>query len=197
MSLPTVSFLHSSFHSPCSLPAMSRSRSRTVSSFIRPIGLVSPLPRFYFSQRFFFPSHPSDPPILPVQNFIFTLSRGCSRAVFLKSLFPAQHSNSLSSLSLSLSLSAALEVHQAAYVSSLPLLMTVLHRAPPLDSAIFWLALKATLFSVVVAVERLSLFPFSANSPYHQSNLTFLFSLQSTNFIKISQLYRISFLRSF
>ena len=104
MSLPTVSFLHSSFHSPCSLPAMSRSRSRTVSSFIRPIGLVSPLPRSYFSQRFFFPSHPSDPPILPVQNFIFTLSRGCSRAVFLKSLFPAQHSNSLSSLSLSLSI---------------------------------------------------------------------------------------------
>ena len=145
-----------------------------LSSFIRPIVLVSPLPRFYFCQRFFFPSHPSDPLILPVQNFSFTLSCGCSRAVFLKFLFPAQHSNSL----FFLSLSPALGVHQAAYVSSLPLLMTVLHQVPRHDSAIFWLALKAT--------RELWLFPFAANSPYRQSNLTFLFSLQSTNFIKIS-----------
>ena len=66
-------------------------------------------------------------------------------------------------------LSLALGVHQAAYVSSLPLLMTVLHQAPRQDSAIFRLALKAT--------RELRLLPFAANSTYRQFNLTFLFLL--------------------
>ena len=71
-------------------------------------------------------------------------------------------------------LSLVLGVHQAACVSSLSLLMTVLHQAPRRDSAIFRLVLKAT--------RELRLLPFAANSPYPQFNLTFLFLLTINKF---------------
>ena len=93
---------------------------RRLSSLLCPIVLISPFSRSYSSQRFFFPSLSSAPPILPVQNFPL-----CSPVPSFSNSYSRFNIPTLVHLSLSLSL--AMEVHQATCVSSLPLLMTVLH----------------------------------------------------------------------
>ena len=162
---PAVFFiLLSAWHTPCNITF---AIPCYLSSLIRPIVLVSPLPRSYFSQRFFFPSLPSAPSILPVENFPIRCPVGDPVPSF------SSYYSRLNILTI-----PTLFLPGSTRQRACLLMTDVLHQAPRQDSAIFRLALKAT--------RKLWLLPFAANSPYRQSNLTFPSSSQSTNFIKIS-----------